>query len=296
MTWSKMSDDWPDHPKVVMCSDAAVALWMRSIAYANRHSTDGFVPSEMLPRLTRDRRPNALSAELVNAIPPTYSKGLWEPVEGGWMIHDFLDYSPSRADVVAKRRADAERQSRHRATRDSQSESRCDNAVTHGVSPSVPSRPVPTHTDPEPERSAPRKRGSTQLVLKPGSAKPEPSPDFCEVRDCWFREFESTKRAKPTFGNRDGKDIKTLLEKAGSAARACEIIRAAFADASWVSRRATLADLASNPNQFVGSAPAKSYTPKGPPVQPRATSPGSWHETATELVVTEHGLERRLAQ
>ncbi|MFA4972810.1 MAG: hypothetical protein WC683_09370 [bacterium] len=152
MTWSKMSDDWPDHPKVLMCSDPAVALWLRSIAYANRHLTDGFVPESMLPKLSSHRHVRSIVRELVECIPPTYSRGLWEPVEGGWMIHGFLDYSPSRQEVMARRAADAERQSRHRSQcesrpvsqRDNTRESHSDKRMCH--TPPVPTRP---HTDPE---------------------------------------------------------------------------------------------------------------------------------------------------
>lgn len=41
--------------------------------------------------------PKALADALV-------SHGPWEEVEGGWQIHDFLEYQPSRESILAKRK------------------------------------------------------------------------------------------------------------------------------------------------------------------------------------------------
>lgn len=41
---------------------------------------------------------NRLPGQLVAA-------GLWEPMEGGWQIHDYLDYNPSRDQVLEEREA-----------------------------------------------------------------------------------------------------------------------------------------------------------------------------------------------
>jgi hypothetical protein len=44
----KIDDQFPDHPKVVALSDAAIALWLRGICYCSRYLTDGAIPERVL--------------------------------------------------------------------------------------------------------------------------------------------------------------------------------------------------------------------------------------------------------
>ena len=55
--------------------------------------------------------------------------GLWEEVEGGYQIHDYLEYQPSAAQIQQGRRSNSQRQERFRASR---------NAVIN----SAPTQPV----------------------------------------------------------------------------------------------------------------------------------------------------------
>lgn len=93
MTWAKFDDRFWCHPKVVALSDRAFRLYVTSVCWAASQETDGEVPRAMLPVF---RGTPAAAAELVRA-------GLWEAAEGGWRIHDFLDYHPSRAELDAER-------------------------------------------------------------------------------------------------------------------------------------------------------------------------------------------------
>lgn len=99
MPWIRFEDNFPEHPKVLALSDAAFRLHVRAIGYAARHLTDGRVTSAAVRSLTRRAR---LTAELVIA-------GLWEAVDDGFRIHDYLAYQPSKAEVQARRSADRER-------------------------------------------------------------------------------------------------------------------------------------------------------------------------------------------
>jgi len=92
--------------------------------------------------------------------------GLWEPVRGGWRIHDFLDYNPSHAKLVADRERARVRQeewrekkARSKATSEaspdsvtllSQHNSRSDeqDGARNGVVTGVSHAPVPTRPDP----------------------------------------------------------------------------------------------------------------------------------------------------
>lgn len=104
MAWFRLDDTFPEHPKVLTAGPEAAWLLVCSIGYANRNLTDGFVPEGAL-HLFPFRRPSPLVERLVSA-------GLWEPVPGGWVVHDFLDYQTSRAKVEQVRAQARERWNR----------------------------------------------------------------------------------------------------------------------------------------------------------------------------------------
>lgn len=91
MSWLKLSDDFPNHPKVLTLDDAAFRLHVTALCYCARSGTEGFVSAKVAPRLRLD------ADEL---IPHLIDAGLWEPCDGGWMIHDYLQYNLSNARVA----------------------------------------------------------------------------------------------------------------------------------------------------------------------------------------------------
>ena len=102
MPWTKLSDDFASHPKVLaLGQDAphALSVWVAGACYASRYLTEGFLPDAAVqgPGLTTDEA-RAAAAQLVRV-------GLWEPADGGYRVHDFLDFNPSRAFYETKRRA-----------------------------------------------------------------------------------------------------------------------------------------------------------------------------------------------
>lgn len=93
MPWIAIDDHFPLHRKVARLSDPAFRLHVSAICWANRNLTDGAVPSADLPDIApRLRRREGLAAELVDA-------GLWKTDGDGWIIHDYLDYQPSKTTV-----------------------------------------------------------------------------------------------------------------------------------------------------------------------------------------------------
>lgn len=134
MAWVKLDDRFDEHPKVAALSDSAVALFVSGLAYCNRNLTDGFVPRQVgLGQLRYcDGNTTPVIGELVEA-------GMWEEAPGGWQVHDYLDFQPSREQVEGDREAARERKAKSRA------KSQRDTPVTHKpVTP--PPVPVP---DPE---------------------------------------------------------------------------------------------------------------------------------------------------
>jgi hypothetical protein len=143
MVWVRFDDQYPIHRKVTRLSDAAFRLHTSAFFWCSRNLTDGYVPEEDLEDVCAQvRSPQRFVPELVK-------RGLWEPVEDGWKIHDYLEYQPSKEKVLDERRKSAERQKKFREQRKRPTERGSEsngssNAVTNGRSNTTPSRPVPS--------------------------------------------------------------------------------------------------------------------------------------------------------
>jgi len=115
MTWVRYEDDASEHPKVAPLDDATYRLWREAIEWSSRRLTDGVIVREQLMLVSR-RASRPRAAILV-------ARALWHeagfvcdhpqcPPSGpdGWVIHDYFDFQPTRAKVIAERAAKAERQ------------------------------------------------------------------------------------------------------------------------------------------------------------------------------------------
>lgn len=87
--WFKVDDAFHSHPKVMKAGTAAVGLWIRCGSYSAHHLTDGVVPREV----ARQYGSRQQIAALVEA-------GLWVESDSGYAMPDYLDYNPSREEVL----------------------------------------------------------------------------------------------------------------------------------------------------------------------------------------------------
>lgn len=218
MSWARLDDGFADHPKILDLSDAAFRLHVCALCLSSRRSTDGFIATRDLRILagmmldTVDLSP--LVQELTKARDP-YAP-LWEAKEGGWEIHDFLEYNPP-AELVEKQKARArERMKRLRARQEELAEERSRerasersgerDASRDGVRSRprpVPSRPVPTPKEPN---------GSSGGSPKPPYAQDSAAQQAAleVLRDTW-PEFK--RRAFKALGIDD--KAERVLEGAG---------------------------------------------------------------------------------
>jgi hypothetical protein len=94
----------PNHRKVGPLTDAAFRLHVTAACWCVNEELDGKIPANIPGTLTAAPRGKALErivTELLDA-------GLWDAAEeGGYLIHDFLDYNPSAAHSKAVREAKA---------------------------------------------------------------------------------------------------------------------------------------------------------------------------------------------
>jgi len=144
--WVRFDDQYPIHRKVDGLSDAAFRLHTSAIFWCARNLTDGFVSREDLDGVTaRVRTPARFAAECVkrgawhDARQPCDSAKCPAPVDNsGWVIHDYWEYQPTKAQVMRDRAAAARRQANWRAAHNGSS-----NAVSNGMTNASPSRPAP---------------------------------------------------------------------------------------------------------------------------------------------------------
>lgn len=111
MTWVKIDDGFAQHPKVVEAGPLAMAMQVAALGYCNRELTDGFVPRSIARTLIDCDPECGISVDANWVINRLVVCEIWEVVEGGYRIHDYLEYQPSKEEVLALRetRADAGR-------------------------------------------------------------------------------------------------------------------------------------------------------------------------------------------
>ncbi|WP_329215126.1 hypothetical protein OG352_06085 [Streptomyces sp. NBC_01485] len=107
MTWVKLDDRFPSHRKIALLSDRAFRLHISAICWCAENLTDGRITDRELPLVAHVRNIKATAKQLEDA-------GVWDRTADGWAIHDYLDYNPSRGQVQAERKKNAERQEKFR--------------------------------------------------------------------------------------------------------------------------------------------------------------------------------------
>lgn len=125
MPWIRLDDHFDENPKIASVGPLGLALWVTGLAYCNRNLTDGFIPwaiarnlvswefmaaeGEAVERIatTTDTGDDShVSAWTVGSgaiIGLLIEAGLWEHVPGGYRIHDYADFQPTKAQVEAER-------------------------------------------------------------------------------------------------------------------------------------------------------------------------------------------------
>ncbi len=201
------------HPKMLAANavaggEAAEVLWCRGLDYVNEHGTDGFIPYTM-PTLLCPTKTAARVRGLVQA-------GLWDEVEGGYHIHDYLDFQPSAEKVRKERQKTAERQARAKEkraeargkqaetgtrSREQENAHAPAHAVSNGVTPPVSSavsalapNPNPLADSPDGESLPATVSPKAELVVMPALPPPAAAGD-ARALTCAFWERTNPKPA-----------------------------------------------------------------------------------------------------
>jgi len=120
MAWVRIDDGFPEHRKVVAVGPLGMAMQVAGICYCNRNLTDGFIPWAAARTLltweflgeqgeqgakrytiavTCGMQGDDVTTEFVIGL--LLEAGIWEEVEGGYQIHDYDEYQPTKAEVLA---------------------------------------------------------------------------------------------------------------------------------------------------------------------------------------------------
>lgn len=104
MTWVRLDDGFASHPKVLKTSDRSLRAFLVALCWSGNHPTNGRFPASLISARA--------ATELVGV-------GLFERTESDeeLLVHDFLDYNPSKEEIERDRRSARERMARVRENR-----------------------------------------------------------------------------------------------------------------------------------------------------------------------------------
>lgn len=123
--WVRLDSTFPDHPKILAVGPIGAWVYLQGLCYAGAQATNGFIPDGVIAKLLVGLERVCLvdDAKVRGKLRRTHpaldtdwparlvAVGLWERVEGGYWIHNYLkrqkpaDYFDKLSDV----RADAGR-------------------------------------------------------------------------------------------------------------------------------------------------------------------------------------------
>ena len=276
MTWVRVDDSMPEHPKCEFLEalgpdrwSKAMAVWLAGGCYCSRNLTDGTLSAHRLHRLTPlGRAAERAANDLVDA-------GLWESDgSGGYLIHDYLAYNPSKEEVEQTRADAAERKRRSRglSQRESQGPSQRDNRarshVSHGGSTGTPLT-APDGTSPI-EEAAQTSGPSASVAL------------------VWSRYVEQRARvlgsaSEPKLDRKRRSQISARLKDGFTVKQLCEAVDALWSSEWHVRERQTHPELVFRSTEQVEkllarSVGAQAALPIADPPQPSADLGGGHPE------------------
>lgn len=108
MTYAQLDDEFFRHPKARAAGKDGRVLYLAGLCYAANQLTDGYIPRAALPVVAAEAEVRSTVARRLVDV------GLWhgeghdckvcpQPPGVGWVIHGYLDWQTSRAEVEEKR-------------------------------------------------------------------------------------------------------------------------------------------------------------------------------------------------
>lgn len=178
MTWVKIDDKAPSHPKLIAAGAEAAWLWLCGLCYCNSYQTDGIIPQGALRALNPGagwdlRKLKKLAEKLVDA-------GLWEHIddtattsERPYNVKNYAEYQQAATKLATEERRSANKsrasdwRERQRFSQKEPPSQRYASAEqpTANASP-VPARPDQTFKTDNISRLEPLSNGSSDEVVR----------------------------------------------------------------------------------------------------------------------------------
>ena len=108
VSWVKLDDGFFGNPKTGPLSKGAKLLYLAGLTYCAKRLTDGKIDARGV-KVVR-----ALAEAGAKAVAELEKTGRWEKNGSGYIVHDYLDYNPSREESLAQREFNTARLHRRR--------------------------------------------------------------------------------------------------------------------------------------------------------------------------------------
>ena len=221
MAWVRIDDRAPLHEKILKAGPSAAWLWICCLAHCQRALSDGFVSSRMLGMIGV---PDAKRCERLADV--LVGVGLLEQIDGGYQLHDYLQYQPSAAQVDQKKKKAAARVANWKVAHGHVGEpagthiERAGNGVTGDTGTHLErTGNAQSNTAPIPipiPVPIPIPISTKNSNAGPRRERAEPPTQTREAFEAFFISFQQNYGVKPALDRKkDGERMKHLLLEAG---------------------------------------------------------------------------------
>lgn len=179
MPWGRLDDNAAGNGKLLALSDPAFRMWACGLIYCQRNLTDGFIHDHAIESFgIRAKNKHKIAEELCR--PQLANRAaLWARVNGGYQIHDYLQWNDSREEILKNREKGRTRTARWR-----DAEAECDASQRPSQSPSQEPSPLPS------PNASPVVRGSGEKEEKDRS-------ELLERFDRFFAVYPNQQQREP---------------------------------------------------------------------------------------------------
>lgn len=220
MTWVRVDDHFDEHPKHAQIGPLGWGVWLAGLAYCNRNLTDGFIPHSIARTLAdfhvEDEHEGILwtlgmySGNRGEDVTIGWIVGLlvhaelWIEVPGGYIIHDYGDYQPTKEQVEAAREQRRQAGQKGGLAKAKRPAKRLAKQTASEMLSEMPSKTLPrtrTRTPSSGTSSVSETQTDRPKLTTP--REPEPDIDFADQNGDWGTDLYTTRIGEPPAGLSD---------------------------------------------------------------------------------------------
>jgi hypothetical protein len=169
MAWLKLDDQIFYNRKVAQCDTETKMLYIVGLTYCANQLTDGFIPEATLPLLAGMAGIDWQIAK--QSASKLLDVCLWFATDNGWQIPDYLDYNPSKDQVLHNREVRSEAGKRGGQVKAGKTLANSQQIAKQNPGKSLPPTPTPSPSESEREVRTP----------PPIDPFPEQGPEYREA-------------------------------------------------------------------------------------------------------------------